>query len=75
MRRADAPGRAIDKQALVTVGARAIPPTGTAPGVAVPAADGRPRGARPAGPPHELQAMWPTDASAPTPSSRRSAAV
>ncbi|WP_161897695.1 competence/damage-inducible protein A [Gordonia spumicola] len=56
----DALVAAIDKQALVPVGARAIPPTGTAPGVAVPAADGRPAVLVLPGPPHELQAMWPT---------------
>ncbi|MET4049048.1 MULTISPECIES: competence/damage-inducible protein A [unclassified Rhodococcus (in: high G+C Gram-positive bacteria)] len=51
----------IRKQAMVPHGAYSIPPTGTAPGVAIPAGDS---GALPAvlilpGPPRELQAMWP----------------
>ncbi len=51
----------IRKQAMVPHGAYSIPPTGTAPGVAIPAADS---GTLPAvlilpGPPRELQAMWP----------------
>ncbi|MGO3325743.1 competence/damage-inducible protein A [Gordonia sp. (in: high G+C Gram-positive bacteria)] len=50
----------IDKQSLVPDGAEAVPPTGTAPGVAVPAADGRPAVLVLPGPPRELQAMWPT---------------
>lgn len=50
---------AIDKQALIPAGAEAIPPTGTAPGVAVDAADGHPAILILPGPPHELQAMWP----------------
>ncbi|WOC11366.1 competence/damage-inducible protein A [Gordonia sp. MP11Mi] len=51
---------AIEKQALVPEGAEAIPPTGTAPGVAVPASDGRPAVLVLPGPPRELQSMWPT---------------
>ncbi|MFW0782908.1 competence/damage-inducible protein A [Gordonia sp. CPCC 206044] len=53
------------KQATIPTGAQAIPPTGTAPGVAVPAsrvADGSvvpPILVLP-GPPRELQAMWAT---------------
>ncbi|MDJ0360840.1 competence/damage-inducible protein A [Rhodococcus sp. H29-C3] len=51
----------IRKQAMVPHGAYSIPPTGTAPGVAIPAGDS---GTLPAvlilpGPPRELQAMWP----------------
>lgn len=50
----------IRKQAMVPHGAYSIPPTGTAPGVAIPAGDS---GTLPAvlilpGPPRELQAMW-----------------
>ncbi|WP_089248089.1 competence/damage-inducible protein A [Rhodococcoides kyotonense] len=50
----------IRKQALVPRGAHSIPPTGTAPGVAMPANDS---GTLPTililpGPPRELQAMW-----------------
>lgn len=55
----------IRKQALVPEGAQSIPPTGTAPGVAIPAGPD-PRGVHtlPAvlilpGPPPELQRMWP----------------
>ena len=49
------------KQAMVPDGAHSIPPTGTAPGVAIPASDS---GALPVvlilpGPPRELQEMWP----------------
>ncbi|MGB7363455.1 MAG: molybdopterin-binding protein, partial [Rhodococcus sp. (in: high G+C Gram-positive bacteria)] len=52
----------IRKQAMVPQGAQSIPPTGTAPGVAIPADESA---ALPAvlilpGPPRELQAMWPT---------------
>lgn len=50
---------AIDKQALVPLGAQAIPPSGTAPGVAVPSSDTLPAVLVLPGPPHELQAMWP----------------
>jgi nicotinamide-nucleotide amidase len=51
----------IRKQAMVPQGAQSISPTGTAPGVAIPADDSR---SLPAvlilpGPPRELQAMWP----------------
>jgi nicotinamide-nucleotide amidase len=51
----------IRKQAMVPQGAHSISPTGTAPGVAIPADDSR---SLPAvlilpGPPRELQAMWP----------------
>ncbi|WP_032401210.1 competence/damage-inducible protein A [Rhodococcoides fascians] len=51
----------IRKQAMVPEGAQSISPTGTAPGVAIPASDS---GMLPAvlilpGPPRELQAMWP----------------
>lgn len=50
----------IRKQAMVPQGAQSISPTGTAPGVAIPADDSR---SLPAvlilpGPPRELQAMW-----------------
>ena len=51
----------IRKQAMVPQGAQSISPTGTAPGVALPADESR---SLPAvlilpGPPRELQAMWP----------------
>lgn len=51
----------IRKQAMVPEGAQSISPTGTAPGVAIPANES---GTLPAvlilpGPPRELQAMWP----------------
>ncbi|MCZ4278388.1 competence/damage-inducible protein A [Rhodococcoides yunnanense] len=51
----------IRKQAMVPEGAHSIPPTGTAPGIAIPANGS---GTLPAvlilpGPPRELQAMWP----------------
>ncbi|MCZ4563927.1 competence/damage-inducible protein A [Rhodococcus sp. IEGM 1401] len=51
----------IRKQAMVPQGAQSISPTGTAPGVAIPADDSK---SLPAvlilpGPPRELQAMWP----------------
>jgi nicotinamide-nucleotide amidase len=56
----------IRKQALVPEGAQSIPPTGTAPGVAIPAVAGGSETGRtlPAilvlpGPPRELQTMWP----------------
>lgn len=53
----------IDKQSLVPEGATSIPPTGTAPGVAI-AAQHSEDAAMPAililpGPPRELQQMWP----------------
>ncbi|MGH3264434.1 MAG: nicotinamide-nucleotide amidohydrolase family protein, partial [Trebonia sp.] len=49
------------KQALVPVGANALAPVGTAPGLVVPAADGRigPPVLVLPGPPRELQGMWP----------------
>lgn len=50
---------AIDKQALIPEGAQAIPPTGTAPGVAVEATGDTPAILVLPGPPHEVQAMWP----------------
>ncbi|ALG84011.1 competence/damage-inducible protein A [Gordonia phthalatica] len=56
---------AIDKQALIPVGAEAIPPTGTAPGVAVDATDGIPAILVLPGPPHEVQAMWPSAVATP----------
>lgn len=51
----------IRKQAMVPAGAQSIAPTGTAPGVAIPADES---GSLPTvlilpGPPRELQAMWP----------------
>lgn len=56
-----APLRAgIRKQAMVPDGAEPIPPTGTAPGVAVPAADPLPAILVLPGPPRELRAMWPS---------------
>ncbi|WP_040511223.1 competence/damage-inducible protein A [Gordonia soli] len=66
--RSPAPGplsAGVRKQALVPAGATSIPPTGTAPGVAIPAVDGAPSGPLPAililpGPPRELQSMWET---------------
>lgn len=58
----------IRKQAQVPTGATALPPTGTAPGVVIPAVAGD----RPVptivilpGPPGELQAMWPNAITAP----------
>ncbi|MXP21732.1 competence/damage-inducible protein A [Gordonia sp. HNM0687] len=63
LRNADAdtaPLRAgIRKQAMVPDGAAPIPPTGTAPGVAVPAAGPLPAIVVLPGPPRELRAMWP----------------
>ncbi|MFN3539543.1 MAG: competence/damage-inducible protein A [Rhodococcus sp. (in: high G+C Gram-positive bacteria)] len=51
----------IRKQAMVPQGAQSISPTGTAPGVAIPADDSRslPTVLILPGPPRELQAMWP----------------
>ncbi|MBB4135501.1 competence/damage-inducible protein A [Gordonia humi] len=49
----------IEKQALIPEGAEAIPPTGTAPGVAVPATDELPAVLVLPGPPRELRSMWP----------------
>jgi nicotinamide-nucleotide amidase len=50
------------KQAMVPDGARVLPPTGTAPGLIVPATppESRPPVIVLPGPPRELQAMWPT---------------
>ncbi len=47
------------KQALVPRGATVIEPAGTAPGMVVPATDGRPAVVVLPGPPRELHAMWP----------------
>jgi nicotinamide-nucleotide amidase len=49
----------IRKQALVPEGAQSIAPTGTAPGVAIPAAGPLPAILILPGPPRELQEMWP----------------
>lgn len=49
----------IRKQAMVPEGAQPIPPTGTAPGVAIPATDSAPAILILPGPPRELQQMWP----------------
>ncbi|MFZ2510809.1 MAG: competence/damage-inducible protein A [Gordonia sp. (in: high G+C Gram-positive bacteria)] len=51
---------AVAKQAKVPDGATPIPPTGTAPGVALPPRDEIPTILILPGPPHELQKMWPT---------------
>ncbi|TYQ05525.1 UNVERIFIED_ORG: nicotinamide-nucleotide amidase [Gordonia westfalica J30] len=65
----DGPTRiGIRKQAHVPTGAVAIPPTGTAPGVAIPASPGEqplPAILVLPGPPGELQAMWPTAIASP----------
>ena len=50
---------AVAKQAKVPDGAVPISPTGTAPGIAVPAREGIPAIVILPGPPRELQAMWP----------------
>lgn len=50
---------AIAKQAEVPAGAEPIAPTGTAPGMAISAADGVPAILILPGPPRELQSMWP----------------
>ena len=50
----------IHKQAVVPQGAQPIPPTGTAPGIAIPATDTIPAILILPGPPQELRAMWPT---------------
>ncbi|MHC3004136.1 competence/damage-inducible protein A [Gordonia sp. GN26] len=58
----------IRKQAHVPAGAAAIPPTGTAPGVAIPASPGEqplPAILVLPGPPGELRAMWPTAIASP----------
>lgn len=52
----------ITKQAMVPQGAQSIPPTGTAPGVAIPAVAGQapvPAVLILPGPPYELRRMWP----------------
>ncbi|ETA08302.1 damage-inducible protein CinA [Gordonia alkanivorans CGMCC 6845] len=65
----DGPTRiGIHKQARVPAGAVAIPPTGTAPGVAIPAVPGTqplPAILVLPGPPGELQAMWPAAIASP----------
>ncbi|NMO02904.1 competence/damage-inducible protein A [Gordonia sp. TBRC 11910] len=48
----------IRKQAMIPAGAQAIPPVGTAPGVAIAASSGRPAVLILPGPPGELQGMW-----------------
>ncbi|CAN5422457.1 competence/damage-inducible protein A [soil metagenome] len=59
---AEASAHGVRKQAMVPVGARALPPIGTAPGLVVPVADGRtgPPVLVLPGPPPELQGMWPS---------------
>jgi nicotinamide-nucleotide amidase len=47
------------KQALVPAGATVIEPAGTAPGMAIPSAEGIPAVVVLPGPPRELHAMWP----------------
>ena len=56
------------KQALVPNGASVLAPTGTAPGLVVPVADGRsgPPVVVLPGPPRELQSMWPAAIADPT---------
>lgn len=53
------------KQAMVPIGAHVLEPTGTAPGLVVPAATTGPPVLVLPGPPGELQAMWPTALAAP----------
>lgn len=55
----------IRKQSVVPEGAQAIPPTGTAPGIAIPATDTIPAILILPGPPGELQAMWPAGLTTP----------
>ncbi|WP_168702571.1 competence/damage-inducible protein A [Gordonia paraffinivorans] len=58
----------IRKQAMVPAGAASLPPTGTAPGVVIPAVGGPtpiPTVVILPGPPGELQAMWPSAIAAP----------
>lgn len=58
----------IRKQAHVPIGATALPPTGTAPGVVIPAVPGDPPVPTIVilpGPPGELQAMWPSAVTSP----------
>jgi nicotinamide-nucleotide amidase len=54
----DALREANRKQALVPEGATVLEPVGTAPGLVVPAGDGRPAVLVLPGPPRELQPMW-----------------
>lgn len=49
----------VHKQAYVPDGARHVPPTGTAPGIAIPRTDPLPAIIVLPGPPRELRAMWP----------------
>nr|WP_296763665.1 competence/damage-inducible protein A [Rhodococcus sp. (in: high G+C Gram-positive bacteria)] len=49
----------IRKQAMVPEGAKSVSPTGTAPGVVIPADDSLPVVLILPGPPRELQQMWP----------------
>lgn len=55
---ADALAEANRKQAMVPRGATAIPPAGTAPGLAVPPGEGIPTVLVLPGPPREVHAMW-----------------
>ena len=55
---ADALAEANRKQAMVPRGATAIPPAGTAPGLAVPPGEGVPTVLVLPGPPREVHAMW-----------------
>jgi nicotinamide-nucleotide amidase len=55
----DAVRAANRKQALVPEGAHVIDPAGTAPGLVVPASDGKPAVVVMPGPPRELHEMWP----------------
>ncbi|CCH85541.1 Competence/damage-inducible CinA-like protein [Modestobacter italicus] len=57
----EATAAGVRKQALVPVGATVLEPVGTAPGLVVPAAEGRsgPPVVVLPGPPSELQGMWP----------------
>lgn len=54
----DSLAAAVDKQALVPAGASPLEPTGTAPGIVVPATATSPAILVLPGPPRELQAMW-----------------
>lgn len=54
----DALRAGVHKQALIPLGAEAIPPTGTAPGIAIPAVGTAPAVLILPGPPAELRAMW-----------------
>jgi nicotinamide-nucleotide amidase len=55
----EAAAAGVRKQAYVPEDARYIPPTGTAPGIAIARTDGLPAIIVLPGPPRELQAMWP----------------